>query len=77
MEEYCQLGHMSQVKSDPYETGFFLPHHGTLNKKNQETKFRVVFETAFTVSGVSLNNIHCVGPTIQNDLTFTISAVYT
>lgn len=69
LQEYSQLNHMSIVEIDSSKKNFFLPHHGILKENNHTTKLRVVFDaSARTDSGVSLNDIQLVGPTIQNDL---------
>ncbi|XP_030763068.1 uncharacterized protein LOC115887734 [Sitophilus oryzae] len=68
MQEYLELGHMQLSKSNS-EQGYFLPHHGVFKEQNQTTKLRVVFDaSARTDSGLSLNELQCVGPTIQDDL---------
>jgi hypothetical protein len=69
MSEYLSLGHMSEYKSSDVNKGYFLPHHGVLRESSTTTKLRVVFNaSAPTTSGVSLNNIQMVGPTVQDDL---------
>ncbi|KYM97734.1 hypothetical protein ALC62_11575 [Cyphomyrmex costatus] len=46
-----------------------LPHHAVLKPDSDTTKLRVVFDaSAKTSSGLSLNDVQMVGPTIQQDL---------
>lgn len=71
MEEYKSLGHMTEIPNDSLETDnlkYYLPHHGIL-KDSTTTKLRVVFDASCqTSSGLSLNDVLKVGPTIQRDL---------
>ncbi|KAL0860640.1 hypothetical protein ABMA27_009990 [Loxostege sticticalis] len=69
MSEYLSLGHMSECDFNPCRLAYFIPHHGVIREMSTTTKLRVVFNaSAPTTSGVSLNNIQMVGPTIQDDL---------
>ncbi|XP_049869686.1 uncharacterized protein LOC126369369 isoform X1 [Pectinophora gossypiella] len=70
MREYNSLGHMSQVSNDALiRNGYFIPHHGILRENSLTTKLRVVFNaSSSTTSGLSLNDIQMVGPTVQDDL---------
>lgn len=69
MNEYESLGHMSKVENNSKPVSYYLPHHGVFKEHNDTTKLRVVFDgSASTTSGVSLNNLQMVGPTIQQDL---------
>lgn len=72
MNEFLTLGHMTEVKEDEtsdIETTYYLPHHAVFKPSSSTTKTRVVFDaSAKTTSGVSLNDILMVGPTIQDDL---------
>ncbi|XP_061719305.1 uncharacterized protein LOC133526629 [Cydia pomonella] len=69
MKEYETLGDMSKVTSNEI-VGNFLPFHGVLRLSSLTTKLRVVFNaSARTSTGVTLNDIQYVGPTIQDDLT--------
>lgn len=71
MNEYLELNHMTLETSINTE-GFYLPHHGVIKNSSETTKLRVVFDaSAKTSSGLSLNDILMVGPTIQDEL-FTI-----
>lgn len=70
MREYINLGHMSENKCY-HEAGinYFLPHHGVIREQSTTTKLRVVFDaSAPSSSGVSLNDLQMVGPTVQEDL---------
>ncbi|XP_063827853.1 uncharacterized protein LOC135077244 [Ostrinia nubilalis] len=69
MSEYISLGHMSESIIDKNKINYFLPHHGVLREHSLTTKLRVVFNaSAPTTSGMSLNNLQMVGPTVQDDL---------
>lgn len=70
MREYEALGHMTKVeKIDESPISYYMPHHGVTREDSITTKLRVVFDaSAPTSTGVSLNNIQMVGPTIQDDL---------
>jgi hypothetical protein len=48
---------------------FFLPHHAVFKESSTTTKTRVVFDaSAKSATGISLNDILMVGPTVQQDL---------
>ncbi|XP_045463807.1 uncharacterized protein LOC123673366 [Harmonia axyridis] len=69
IKEYLTLNHMSLTDNQTDESGFFLPHHCVLKDNSSTTKLRVVFDgSAKSSSGLSLNDILMVGPTIQDDL---------
>ncbi|XP_055908683.1 uncharacterized protein LOC129943342 [Eupeodes corollae] len=71
IEEYIQLGHMSEVdkKSLPENQHYFLPHHAVIKESSSTTKLRVVFDASFkTSSGVSLNDAMLVGPALQQNI---------
>ncbi|XP_043468116.1 uncharacterized protein LOC122502236 [Leptopilina heterotoma] len=70
INEYEQLGHMSKVKDkEPPRYSFYLPHHGVLKEDSLTTKLRAVFDGSMPSStGVSINDLHMVGPTVQPDL---------
>ncbi|KAL0829475.1 hypothetical protein ABMA28_004237 [Loxostege sticticalis] len=72
--EYEHLGHMTENKEPsanclPQSPNYFMPHHGVIRESSTTTKLRTVFDaSAPTTSGLSLNNILMVGPTVQEDL---------
>ena len=70
LDEYEQLGHMSEVKHpDLSISHYYVPHHCVLRPSSTSTKLRVVFDAScMTTSGKSLNNLLMVGPTIQPEL---------
>ncbi|CAB3242550.1 unnamed protein product [Arctia plantaginis] len=74
MQEYERLGHMTETPTPrkPHSGGtieYFLPHHGVIKESSVSTKLRVVFDgSAATTSGVSLNDLQMVGPSVQDDL---------
>jgi hypothetical protein len=48
---------------------FFLSHHAVFKEGSMTTKTRVVFDSsAEGTTGISLNDMLMVGPTIQQDL---------
>jgi len=74
MQEYIDLGQMQPVDSfDSNQPHYVIPHHAVLRPDSSTTKLRVVFDaSAKSSSGVSLNNILMVGPTVQQDLILTL-----
>ncbi|XP_011883602.1 PREDICTED: uncharacterized protein LOC105570768 [Vollenhovia emeryi] len=71
MREYETLGHMVQIKDHENSFGdvHYLPHHAVYKQSSTTTKLRVVFDASCkTSTGLSLNDILMVGPTIQQDL---------
>ncbi|XP_050293842.1 uncharacterized protein LOC126734313 [Anthonomus grandis grandis] len=74
LNEYRDLGHMTKVKNFSIDSSdsnkyCYLPHHAVVKEGNLTTKVRVVFDaSAQTDTGLSLNDVQHVGPTIQNDL---------
>nr|CAI5818309.1 unnamed protein product [Callosobruchus analis] len=70
MKEYCELGHMRKVDSiDLGEKSYYFPHHAVINENSPTTKLRVVFDgSCASDSGVSLNDLQYIGPTLQDDL---------
>lgn len=72
MTEYIELHHMDSVPGGNYEGRYFIPHHCVVKPDSSTTRLRVVFDASCsTDSGKSLNDVLCVGPTIQDDI-FTI-----
>ncbi|XP_030761095.1 uncharacterized protein LOC115886162 [Sitophilus oryzae] len=70
MREYEALGHMRKISgvNEPL-ISYFMPHHGVFKQDSLTTRLRVVFDcSAPTTTGVSMNNLQMVGPTIQSDL---------
>ena len=73
MEEYFSLGHAEQVpvidlQKSP-ERVFYLPMHAVYKATSATTKTRVVFDgSSRSSSGVSLNEILMVGPTVHSTL---------
>lgn len=73
MDEYESLGHMIKINPETSQNGldgtpiYYLPHHCIYNE--QSDKFRVVFDgSSKSRSGLSLNDVLKVGPTIQTTL---------
>lgn len=67
MDEYETLGHMKPVLES--SSAYYIPHHPVFKHTSTTTKLRVVFDASRkTNTGVSLNDILRVGPTIQDDL---------
>ena len=63
--DYVAQGHMSLV-SDPNFPKYFIPHHGIFKVRGDTSKIRVVFDASMkTSSGISLNDVLCVGPKLQ------------
>ncbi|XP_066157659.1 uncharacterized protein [Euwallacea fornicatus] len=71
MQDYLNFGHMTKVVDEvqPPKHVYYLPHHGVLKKDSMTTKLRVVFDgSAVTSTGISINDVHMTGPTIQPEL---------
>ncbi|XP_072398016.1 uncharacterized protein [Diabrotica undecimpunctata] len=70
MQEYLQSGHMSAIDEErEQQLAYYMPHHAVIRKTNKTTRVRVVFDASMkSESGLSLNEVQCVGPTLQNDL---------
>ncbi|XP_029679970.1 uncharacterized protein LOC115245686 [Formica exsecta] len=69
MQEYLDLDHMSLVSDimpvDQHPI-IYLPHHGVIKEASSSTKLRTVFDASSkTDSKLSLNDVLCVGPTLQ------------
>jgi hypothetical protein len=66
MSEYISSGHMTEVKPTAGESAYYLPHHGVLKLTSTTTKLRPVFNASSkSESGISLNDVMRVGPTVQ------------
>ncbi|XP_036322206.1 uncharacterized protein LOC118736226 [Rhagoletis pomonella] len=74
MQEYIQLGHMSQIKDiDLNFPHYVIPHQCVLRPDAETTKLRVVFDASCkSTTHVSLNELLMVGPTIQPELFTTL-----
>lgn len=74
LEEYLSLDHMEPTSSTETRvngniSGYYLPHHAVFRPESQSTKTRIVFNASKrSSSGLSLNDILYVGPTLQADL---------
>ncbi|XP_036329865.1 uncharacterized protein LOC118742006 [Rhagoletis pomonella] len=70
IEEYLALGHMALVPRDSREKVKYLaPHTFVLRPESTSTKLWVVFDCSCkTSSGLSLNDVMCKGPILQDDL---------
>lgn len=70
MQEYISLNHMSEVEDHGKDDkiSYYLPHHTVFKESSSTTKLRVVFDASKTTSGLSLNDVLTVGPTLQEDL---------
>lgn len=70
IQEYSQLGHMQEVnQQSSNQLSYFMPHHAVVKPSSSSTKVRVVFDASMkSTSGLSLNNVLMVGPTVQSDL---------
>ncbi|XP_011694052.1 PREDICTED: uncharacterized protein LOC105453628 [Wasmannia auropunctata] len=71
IQEYLELGHMHPVTLEAQRAFpiYYIPHHAVFKNNSSTTKIRVVFDASCkTDTGVSLNDILMVGPTLQQDL---------
>jgi len=72
MQEYLNLGHMKLMcltRDDRQSPACYLPHHCVMKPASETTKLRVVFDGSCKSStGVALNDVLMVGPTVQQDL---------
>ena len=71
INEYEELGHMTELKNitPPFESCYYLPHHGVVKEDNTTTKLRVVFDAScMSATGLSLNETLFIGPTVQPEL---------
>ncbi|XP_033218121.1 uncharacterized protein LOC117173589 [Belonocnema kinseyi] len=65
LNQYIALNHMTL--RDDIKEGCYLSHHAVIKTASETTKVRVVFDaSAKTSTGISLNEVLLVGPTIQN-----------
>lgn len=70
MQEYIDLGHMSQItESVGVLNPVYLSHHSVIRESSTTTRLRVVFNaSAKTASGVSLNDTLMVGRILQDNI---------
>ena len=73
MQEYFDLGHAEPVPTadleKPEKDVFYLPMHAVNKESSTTTKIRAVFDaSAKSSSGVSLNDLLLVGPTVHSSL---------
>lgn len=73
MKEYFDLGHAERVPREdldkPAREVFYLPMHAVRKDSSTTTKIRAVFDASMkTASGVSLNDMLMVGPTVHPSL---------
>ena len=73
VQEYFDLNHAEKVPPNelekPPEQVFYLPMHAVRKECSTTTKLRVVFDaSAKTSTGVSLNDLFLVGPTVHSTL---------
>ena len=70
MDEYFEMNHAELVPDKDFERAtqdvFYLPMHAVQKESSTTTKLRVVFDgPAKSASGVSLNDLLLVGPTVH------------
>lgn len=69
INEYAELGHLTESKITKPCNSYFLCHHPVLKQNSESTRLRVVFDgSASSSSGYSLNDILMVGPNMQDNL---------
>jgi Pao retrotransposon peptidase/Family of unknown function (DUF5641)/Protein of unknown function (DUF1759)/Putative peptidase (DUF1758)/Integrase zinc binding domain len=72
INEYLALGHMTPSPLHAQQQNninYYMPHHAVLKPDSVTTKLRVVFDgSAASSSGLSLNNVMMIGPTVQQEL---------
>ena len=70
IQGYFDAGHAEPAPPlKPDEQNFYLPMHSVVKHSSTSTKLRVVFDgSAFSSTGVSLNNLLQVGPTLHPPL---------
>ena len=66
MEDFISTDHMEVIHPKSFEACHYLPHHGVLKMESTSTKLRPVFTASCqSESGMALNDVLCVGLTIQ------------
>lgn len=69
INEYHSLGHLSPAQEDRPASSYFVPHHPVIREDSESTRLRVVFDaSARTTSGLSINDIQMIGPSVQDSL---------
>ncbi|GFX55405.1 integrase catalytic domain-containing protein [Trichonephila clavipes] len=69
LQEYEDLGHMREIKTDGSGVSFYMPHHGVYRPEKSTTKLRTVFNASSpSTSRKSLNSIQFNGGLVQEDL---------
>ncbi|XP_072934812.1 uncharacterized protein [Epargyreus clarus] len=69
IDEYRKLGHCSVLIDHRPQPSYFLCHHAVFKQSSESTKLRVVFDgSACTSSGLSINSLQYIGPTVQDSL---------
>lgn len=67
MSEYANLNHMTEIQESNVRLteGYFLAHHAVI-KASVTCPCRVVFDaSAKTTTGLSLNDVQYIGPTLH------------
>ena len=77
MSEYLELGHAVPVSSQDLQASpsecYYMPVHSVYKETSTSTKVRAVFDaSAPSATGISLNDLLAVGPTIQPSLDQTL-----
>ncbi|XP_058804710.1 uncharacterized protein LOC131671918 [Phymastichus coffea] len=68
MNEYITLGHMTLCEEDPGDW-YYIPHQAVVKESSETTKVRPVYDASSkTSTGISLNDVLRVGPTIQDSI---------
>ena len=73
MDEYVSLGHAVAVSpptlASPLSSHYYMPVHAVIKESSTSTKTRAVFDaSAPSSTGISLNDLLAVGPTLQPTL---------
>lgn len=73
LKEYQDLNHMKLCNINPLKeesnSAYYLPHHAVEKLDSTTTKLRVVFDgSSKTSTGIALNDLLFIGPTLQEDL---------